>query len=39
MIKGGAIFWDEMKPIIDEKTVYSGNHALLYGDNIAAIAQ
>lgn len=35
-IKGGAIYWDEIKPLISEDTQYSGNDALFYGPDLAA---
>lgn len=37
-IKGGTIYWDEVKPIIDRLTTFSNNNALLYGNDIAAFS-
>ena len=37
-IKGGAIFWDVLEPVFGNKTTFSNNVAVLYGNNIATFA-
>jgi len=37
-VSGGAVFWDDVEPIIDriERQKFSGNEARIYADNIAS---
>ena len=37
-IKGGAIYWDELEPIM-KNISYKNNSAGKYGDNIACFSQ
>ena len=34
-MQGGALYWDYIEPFLSDDTIFGGNKALLYGDDIA----